>query len=118
MEEKIDLTEQEIDTLRLEFESRLKLAHDIFEEQTFRYLDEDGKWRLSQPLFDGTMVALDQLWENRKQLLTKKAKIRSAVELLLRRKNAYEVIVGRPNTAKAIIKRIELLASNIKRALR
>jgi hypothetical protein len=118
MEENIDLTEQEIDTLRQCFESRLKLAYDIFEERTFRYVDEDGNWKLSQPLYDGIMVALDQLWEKREKLLTKKKEIRNAIEALLRRPKAYEVIIGRPNTAKAIIRRLELLASNIQRAAR
>lgn len=118
MEDYMGLSESEIDTHRQVFESRLKLAYDIFGERTFRYADEDETLKLSQPLYDGIMVALDHLWDKSQELLSKKREIRDAVDTLLRRKKAYEVIVGRPNTAKAIMNRLDLLASTIKSASR
>jgi hypothetical protein len=75
----------------------------------FRYIDEDGNWQLSQPLYDGVMVALDRLWEKRKDLLSSKAKIISNLESLLKDPEAFDVIVGRPNTANAVRKRMDIL---------
>ncbi len=118
MEENVDLPDSEIATLQQEFESRLKLAHDLFGERTFRYADQEGNWKHSQPLYDGIMVALDHLWAKRQRLLARKERIRSAVNALLRKESAYEVIVGRPNTAKAVLKRVDLLAAAIDKASR
>jgi hypothetical protein len=59
------------------------------------------------------MVALDRLWGERNSLLASKGRVVKAVESLLSRESAYEVIIGRPNTARAVRKRINLLAKTI-----
>jgi hypothetical protein len=74
------------------FRSRLKLARDIFGVHVFRYEDEEGKWQLSQPLYDGVMVALDTLWGKRDRLLNARARIFRQVTRLLRRPSAFDVI--------------------------
>jgi hypothetical protein len=114
MEEHLNSNEEELTALREEFVSRLQLAQDIFGEHVFRYRDEEKKWQLSQPLYDGLMVALDNLWDNRDRLLKEKVRIVREVKRLLGRPSAFEVIVGRPNTAKAVRKRMDLLLRAIK----
>jgi RNase H-fold protein (predicted Holliday junction resolvase) len=64
------------------------------------------------------MVALDQLWESRDDVVARRAQVVRALESLLAKKKAYEVIVGRPNTAEAVKKRIDLLVKVIARAAR
>lgn len=115
MEEHLNVTAAQLSDFKDEFRTRLKLAHDLFGAHVFRYKDEDGKWQLSQPLYDGVMVAIDKLWPKRERLLSVKAHIIGRVNQLLRKPSAFEVIVGRPNTAKAVQKRMHLLARAIER---
>ena len=84
----------------------------------FRHEDDKGKWRLSQPLYDGVMVAVDRLWEKREQLVKKKSLVTKGLSKLLGNEAAYEVIVGRPNTAKAVGKRVDLIVRAMERAAR
>jgi hypothetical protein len=100
------------------FLKRLKLAHDIFGAHTFRHQDEKRKWKLSQPLYDAIMVALDRFANNKAKLRTKRSAIVRTVSRLLSNERAYAVIVGRPNTAKAIHQRLDLLSKAISRAIR
>jgi hypothetical protein len=108
----------QISTLRNDFKTRLELASDVFGSNVFRYRDEHGDWKPSYPLYDGVMVALDTLWGERDHIRAKKAKVVEAVESLLSGKSAYAVIIGRPNTAKAVKKRINLLVKAIAGASR
>ena len=109
MEDNLGATKAQLLELKEVFESRLKLAHDLFGAHVFQYRDEDRKWQRSQPLYDGVMVAIDRLWPKREQLLSKRSRVVSRVNHLLKRASAFEVVVGKPNTARAVKKRINLL---------
>ena len=113
MEEQLNATKAELSDLKDAFKTRLKLAHDLFGTRVFRYKDEDQKWQLSQPLYDGVMVAMDKLWSKRERLLSARTAVVGRVMRLLKRPSAFEVIVGRPNTAQAVQKRMKLLARAI-----
>ncbi len=97
-------TEDEIAELRKAFLSRLSLAREIFGDETFRTKPESD-WRLSKPLYDAVMVALDRLGDRGVLLVKRRARISAAVMKLLQNAEEYEVIVGRPNTAAAIKER-------------
>ncbi len=115
MEGKVDVTKSELTELRDIFLSRLKLAHDLFGDRVFRYKHrESGEYRLSQTLYDGIMVALDKLWGKRTRLLSQKERIVQDVEKLLADASAFEVIVGRANTAEAIRQRLDMLSKVIR----
>jgi hypothetical protein len=113
MKEHIDATKTELAGFKEDFQSRLKLARKLFGDRVFRYKDEGGKWKLSQPLYDGIMVALDRLWPKRDRLLSARTRVVGRVNKLLSRPRAFEVIVARPNTAKAVLKRMKLLTKAI-----
>ncbi len=113
MEEHLSATKTQLSDLGEDFKTRLSLARDLFGDHVFRYKDEEDKFQLSQPLYDGVMVALDRLWPKRDRLLSAKTRVLDRVNKLLSRPRAYEVIVGRPNTARAVLKRMELLAKAI-----
>lgn len=108
-----NVSDAEISAFESRFLAHLGLAHDIFGPHTFRYQDQKGKWNLSLSLYDAIMIALGRLWDKRQQLKANRVAIVKAVSRLLRNKDAYAVIVGRPNTAKAILGRIELLTTAI-----
>jgi hypothetical protein len=119
MRDNDNASQQDIERMESEFLDRLAFAHKIFGARTFRYTEEgDGNWKLSRPLYDATMVALDRLYANRKKVITRKAAVARAVRRLFNNEDAYAVIVGRPNTAKAIHQRIDLLERTIKQAAR
>lgn len=113
MEDHLSVTATQLSELKEVFETRLKLARDLFGTHVFRYRDEDGNWQLSETLYDGVMVALDRLWPKRDGLLSAKNQIVGRVSHLLKKPSAFEVIVGRPNTAKAVLKRIKILGRAI-----
>lgn len=100
-----------------DFKSRVRLAKDIFGTKTFRFPDKQGRWQLSQPLYDAEMVALDRLWARRKEVVKAKAKVMRNLDQLFKNEAAFEVIAGKPNTAKAVLKRMTLLTDAISSAL-
>jgi len=111
MEDHLSSSSIDIQRSGTEFRERLAFAVQLFGSRAFRYEDENSKWRLSQPLYDAVIVAVDRLWQSRADLLKRKRAINKALAALLKKKAAYAVIVGRPNTAKAIENRIALVES-------
>lgn len=117
MAENMNADEPEIEAFAKEFRSRLKLAHDIFGDQVFRYVNEKGQLEVSHSLYDGVMVALDRLWDSRAELISEKARVANRVERLLKNEAKFEIIVGNPNTAKAVQMRMDLLTKAMKSAI-
>lgn len=117
MMEHLQTKEQELARSANDFKDRLALAAELFGKKVFRYEDEEGRWQLSVPLYDGVMVALDRLWESRKQLVSSKVSVSQRVAKMLKNSSAFEVIVGRPNTAKAVQKRMDIVTKTIEGAI-
>jgi Protein of unknown function DUF262 len=115
MEENMEISQDKIDLMEKDYLSRLHLAKEIFKERVFRHEEEDGNWMLSLPLYDGVMVAIDRLWNKKDRLLAQKSKVVQHIDQLLRDKEAFEVIVGRPNTARAVHDRMDLLVKAMSR---
>ena len=111
MEDYVESSKEEVEPMGKEFRDRIAFAVKLFGREAFRYHDEDGQSRLSQPLYDAVMVAVDRLWQKKGDILARKEGIRKALAALLKKEKAYEVIVGRPNTSKAIEDRITLVES-------
>jgi hypothetical protein len=111
-----DDKEAQLEILQIDFLERLKVAHSIFGNRTFRYPDQKGYWKLSQPLYDGVLLAVDALWEHRSELKANKKSIRKAVTELFKDETAFAIIVNRPNTARATVKRLELITAAVSRA--
>lgn len=118
MERNGALNEAGVNRFRNAFTSRLKLAESLFKHETFRYRDKLGKLRLSRPLYDAVMVALDILWDDRAALLAKRISVVNNVSKLQNNKKAFAVIVGKPNTAQAIRQRIALIRRAMAKAIR
>jgi hypothetical protein len=117
MVENLETNGDTLEGLANDFNSRLRLANDIFGAQTFKYKDKEGAWQISQPLYDGVMVALDRLWNSRANLTQSKARIAEKLAKLLKSEKNFEVIIGKPNTAKAVLKRMELVTRAMERAI-
>lgn len=108
--------EATIKVLFSEFTDALETALKIFGDHAFR-IGATGKFkgRLSRPLFDAKMIAISRLIERKTDLIKHKAKIVQVVGQLTKDGTpSYETIVGRPNTAAAIQRRINV----VERAMR
>lgn len=114
MKENKDAGKNEIERLRQTFSTCLRIAHKIFGSRTFR-VDVKGKWRHSQPLFDAVMVAIEGLADHERKMIAHRGKIRKALLEEAEKKDVYEIIVGRPNTAKAVKDRISIVYKLLKK---
>lgn len=119
MLENVNSTEAKIQTYREDFIHALKTAHAIFGNNTFK-IKVKGKWRLSEPLYDGVMVAVDKLSSDRNRLIKSKLAVRAALADLLSDPDseAYELVVGRPNTAAAIKGRLKIIRETLQGAVK
>jgi hypothetical protein len=119
MEDNLHTLRADLDNMADLFRSHLELSLRVFGNDAFKYEEpETGEITLSQPLWDGTMIALGNLWAQRKALTSNRRSVRTALSRLLRRPSAYEVVVGKPNTAKAVKRRHDLLTRAFAEAVR
>jgi len=109
-----DLVPAEIQELRDRFSKCLRIASSVFKTKTFR-VPVNGKWRYSEPLFDAVMVAIDRLADHERRLIANRKEIRKALLKQLEKEDVYEIIVGRPNTAKAVKHRIAIVHDLLKK---
>ena len=110
---------EELNTHKLRFTNALSLAVKVFGEDAFRLPGEEGgRGKLSRPLFDGEMIALDRLADRAEQIEASAKKVKDAVISLAQPSTAaYELIVARANTAAAIKDRIDAVENAIVGAL-
>jgi hypothetical protein len=113
MEKNQNISEEEANKLGQSYIEVLEVAHRIFGKRVFRLKDSKGKLELSIPLYDGIMIALLRLWKERERLVEKKSEVIRRVEKLTQNAEAYEVIVGRPNTSAAIKDRLKILTEAV-----
>ena len=109
MQEYRNITPTEVDAFRDLFLTRLDLAQKIFGEHTFRILHKERGDQLSQPLYDATMVALDDVFDACGKLTAQRKQIYADLRRMFLDEDVYQLIVGRPNTASAIRERQTLL---------
>lgn len=91
------------------FITRLKACHEIFEEKCFKIPEKKGVLKLSQPLFDAVMIAVDRLYENKDELVKQKKRIQSALLKSIEKTETFDLIVGRPGTSTAIKERADFV---------
>ncbi len=109
MEEFSQAKPEVLSALEQRFTKALELSEGIFSPHTFRAKDTKDHWRLSQPLFDAIMVAVDSQILHTSKLLASKNKIKTDLASELKNEDSYAIIVGRPNTSQAIKDRISLM---------
>jgi Protein of unknown function DUF262 len=110
-----DAEEDKLQEWRAAFHNALETSHAIFGQRTFQVRDDKGRWNRSIPLFDAVMVGVDSLIAKRQRLVKNKKNIADDLARTLARKSTYEIIVGKPNTGKAIKKRISIVTRLLRR---
>jgi len=106
--------------LRREYLDCLDTAHRIYGDGTFRLAPTGTKGRrpLSRPLYDAVMVGIDRHLQSRTEseregiksaLVANSTMVVGKTNELLRNTDTRDLLVGRANTRKSIIDRIDLL---------
>lgn len=88
----------------------------MFGSEAFRLPPTTNKSRRvhSRPLYDAQMIALSRHKDRRDDLIKSRSAIKEAIDkICLPTSEVYETIVGRPNTAAAIMKRISTVEAVI-----
>jgi hypothetical protein len=109
MSENKDIGGAEAEELKEIFVSRIDLCKEIFGDKAFRLKDEKGKYQLSQPLYDATMIAVDRLFSKKTELVMNRDRIAGALTAAATHEDNYELIVARPNTSDSIRQRLDLV---------
>ncbi len=113
-----EATPDVLEAYKKDFLSRLTLAKDIFGNSAFRLPGSDDKpGKISRPLFDAVMVALDEMWSKADKIRAARAKIQANMKRALKTPAVYSILVGKPNTAHAIEDRIDKVKEQITLAL-
>jgi len=105
----LNVSEPDLDRMRKTFKTRLQLARKIFGSNVFRITKASGSSALSEPLYDAVMVGVDRNWARKVQLIAHSKQIQRKLTSRLAQKKSYELIVGKPNTALAIKRRLDLV---------
>lgn len=109
MKDHANISEDEMESLEDVFKECLDISYQIFGDKTFRIRNPKRQWKLSLPLYDSVMIAVERLSANRDTLIANKKKIVNAFQREFEVEKSYEVIVGKPNTADAVKTRIDLI---------
>lgn len=109
MERNIDCTSQEAKNLGEKFLSRLRLSDELFDGHPFSLtLPQRGvAYRPVAGIYDGVMVALDEIWASREQLLQSKERVQSDYADLIAN-HGEGALTGSANTAADIKNRISI----------
>lgn len=113
-------SEQELTAFREDFVDALNTCIEVFQENVFRLPPhvDNGKPKLSRPLFDAEMAAMYSHRHRKQEILDQAAEIRDAVAGLAEvGSKSYDLMVGRANTAASIKERIETVSRAIERVL-
>ena len=93
-----------------DYGERLQFLFDLFDGRPFRLPpDERGRERLSAAMYDASMMAIDELWEQRNEIEEKKKGVRRRLAVALEGEDKIELLTGQKNTAQAVRDRIALM---------
>jgi len=110
MERNREISETKIHQMKYNFNEALNFWYSIMEKNAFLLPpDAKGKRRLSVALFDASMAATYRLKTPIEELLVHKKTIKENINQLVKDPENEDLIVGRRNTAQAIIDRITLV---------
>lgn len=103
-------TKDEGEALKLEFMERFTFLYDLFEGAPFALPPDDkGHVRVSAAIYDAAMVAINDLWAIRGDILNDAIEVRKRMLEATGDTTKMSVLTGQGNTAKAVKDRINLL---------
>ncbi len=108
MERNADCTPTIAEEMKAQFRSRLYFADQLFDGQPFSMSTPGGATghRPVAGIYDGVMIAIDELWENRETLRARKGEIQAAYGRLVEARRESGELTGSANTSADIRNRI------------
>lgn len=104
------LTEAEAQVLKKEYEDRFSFLYNLFSAKPFVLPpDEKGRERVSAAIYDASMVAINDLWVHRDEIMQDAANVNQRIAISAAQPETLAILTGHGNTAKAIKERISLL---------
>jgi len=104
------ITDAQADALKKEYIDRFTLLYVLFEKKPFLLPpDEKGRQRVSAALYDSSMVAIDELWLHRREIMDDAAGVRQRMVDAAADPDLLPILTGHGNTAAAVKQRIALL---------
>ena len=108
----VKITEEQAVKLKQEYIDRLSFLYSLFGKKSFMLPpDEKGRERISAAIYDASMVAIDQLWNKRTEILADAVQVRARMTTTAADPEKLAVLTGQGNTAQAVKDRINLLRS-------
>ena len=105
MEVKIAKAEGEV--WKQDYQERFQFLYNLFEGHPFRLPpDERGRERLSAAVYDASMVAINDLWDERNRIETDKANVQQRMMEAMNDDSIVPILTGQQNTANAVRERI------------
>ncbi len=109
MERNLDCSKEDAEKLGERYIKRLALADELFDGKPFSLkFGGSDQHRPVAGIYDGVMIALDKLWNNRDKLRANKTEIQQAYLELTERESRTGALTGAANTAQDIKNRIKL----------
>ncbi|MBJ9594773.1 DUF262 domain-containing protein [Burkholderia seminalis] len=109
MQRNIDCTAEEAKRLEDRFLSRLRFSDELFDQHPFSLTValRGAAYRPVAGIYDGVMVALDEIWESRERLMRNKKRVQDDYFALIDR-HGEGTLTGSANTAADIKNRINI----------
>jgi Protein of unknown function DUF262 len=104
------MSEEQAATAIKDYKERFSFLYEIFDSKPFKLTSQsDKKERVSAAVYDASMVAIDELWNERDKIRADKPNIQISMQSAISDQDKYEILVGRGNTAEAVRYRISLM---------
>ena len=107
----VKISEEEGEAWKREYRERFAFLYELFDHQPFRLRSEEGHERVSAALYDASMVAINDCWENRSEIEADKKNVQQRLKDANGDPGNLSLLTGRQNTARAVQGRIELMRS-------
>lgn len=110
-----NVTLEEGNALKAEFIERFTFLYELFDGNPFTLPpDEKQRVRVSAAIYDASMVAINDLWDFKIEIMADAVAVRSRMAAASGNPDEVGVLTGQGNTAKAVRERINLIQNILK----
>lgn len=106
------ISAEEVEPFKREFQERFSFLYELFEGKPFLLpADGKGRARVSAAMYDSSMVAINNLWNRRGEVIADAVEVRRRLSEALEASEQLSILTGQGNTAKAVKERIALMTN-------
>lgn len=104
------ITEDEAEVEKSGYLARLSFLDELFDHKPFMLpADDKGREQVSAAIYDASMVAINDLWDKRDEILADAVNVRARMRAATTNSETSTILTGQGNTAQAVKDRIELV---------